>query len=152
MAGEIFTDSLHVFASRRISLLFGPMRSRNRQQKRRGGRLHQPGLRLTMIFMCGRFALKHTPATLEEWYEAIAMPDFAMHYNISPRHFHRGAARYTGRARRNFDAMGIHSFLGQGSCIAADAAQCARRNRGGKADVSPGVPAPPLPGSGVRLL
>jgi putative SOS response-associated peptidase YedK len=37
-----------------------------------------------MVFMCGRFALKQNPGTLEEWYEAIAMPDFAMHYNIAP--------------------------------------------------------------------
>jgi putative SOS response-associated peptidase YedK len=34
--------------------------------------------------MCGRFVLKHEPVTLEEWYQATTMPDFAPHYNIAP--------------------------------------------------------------------
>lgn len=38
----------------------------------------------TMIFMCGRFALNHDPLTLKKWYEATAMPDFDLHYNIAP--------------------------------------------------------------------
>lgn len=34
--------------------------------------------------MCGRFALVHPPAVLQEWYEAIVMPDFGPRYNIAP--------------------------------------------------------------------
>lgn len=38
----------------------------------------------TIIFMCGRFALNHKPSMLEEWYETTSMPEFSLHYNISP--------------------------------------------------------------------
>lgn len=35
-------------------------------------------------FMCGRFALAHPPAILQEWYSAAFMPAFSAHYNIAP--------------------------------------------------------------------
>ncbi|RJG05752.1 SOS response-associated peptidase [Noviherbaspirillum cavernae] len=34
--------------------------------------------------MCGRFVLKHKPATLQEWYQADDLPDFEARYNIAP--------------------------------------------------------------------
>lgn len=34
--------------------------------------------------MCGRFALAHPPAVLQEWYGAASMPDFPARYNIAP--------------------------------------------------------------------
>lgn len=34
--------------------------------------------------MCGRFALAHPPAVLQEWYEAIFVPDFDARFNIAP--------------------------------------------------------------------
>jgi putative SOS response-associated peptidase YedK len=34
--------------------------------------------------MCGRFASIHTPNRLQQWYDALAMPDFPIRYNIAP--------------------------------------------------------------------
>lgn len=34
--------------------------------------------------MCGRFALAHPPAVLQEWYGTTSMPDFPARYNIAP--------------------------------------------------------------------
>lgn len=34
--------------------------------------------------MCGRFASTHTPNQLQQWYDALAMPDFQIRYNIAP--------------------------------------------------------------------
>jgi len=34
--------------------------------------------------MCGRYALNHAPAILQEWYDAVVMPDYEAHYNIAP--------------------------------------------------------------------
>jgi putative SOS response-associated peptidase YedK len=46
--------------------------------------LHKSILSLKIISMCGRYALKHGPAQLEEWYETNVMPHFNPHYNIAP--------------------------------------------------------------------
>ena len=37
-----------------------------------------------MCFMCGRFASIHAPHQLQQWYDALAMPDFPGRYNIAP--------------------------------------------------------------------
>jgi len=34
--------------------------------------------------MCGRFVMQHHPFELQEWYEAVFMPDAGLHYNIAP--------------------------------------------------------------------
>lgn len=34
--------------------------------------------------MCGRYALAHPPAILQEWYESLYMPAFNARYNIAP--------------------------------------------------------------------
>lgn len=36
------------------------------------------------LFMCGRFASTHSPAQLQQWYDALVMPDFPLRYNIAP--------------------------------------------------------------------
>ena len=34
--------------------------------------------------MCGRYALTHEPGVLDEWFDAVFMPDFDLRYNIAP--------------------------------------------------------------------
>ena len=43
--------------------------------------------RHTIPFMCGRFASTHSPHQLQQWYDALAMPDFPLRYNIAPASF-----------------------------------------------------------------
>lgn len=34
--------------------------------------------------MCGRYVMNHPPHLLQQWYEALRVPDFAPRYNIAP--------------------------------------------------------------------
>ncbi|HEY0845184.1 MAG TPA: SOS response-associated peptidase [Noviherbaspirillum sp.] len=41
----------------------------------------------TIAFMCGRFASTHSPNQLQQWYDALVMPEFPVRYNVAPGAF-----------------------------------------------------------------
>jgi hypothetical protein len=66
-------DSINIVPPERPAAIFtAPMRVFARHAGMRRRFLRECELRLTMVFMCRRFALKHEPVIVQKWSEAPA--------------------------------------------------------------------------------